>query len=219
MSDQRDAADEHATPGDETVVVPRAVVPDDATVVVPRVAVPEEAVPAEVPVADATIVVPRATVPDDATVVVPRVAVPDDATVVVPRRERRESAPSLTAPQTTGDETIVVPRRPAPDVGPVADPEPQSVLPSAQSLPASRVYAARSAERQSILGSAAVGEHIGQPPEETYRADAAFLRQDLPSVARRSKRRRVLTLVGYAVTLVISVAGLATVINLAIDST
>ena len=200
MSDQRDAADEHATPGDETVVVPRAVVPDDATVVVPRVAVPEEAVPAEVPVADATIVVPR-------------------ATVVVPRRERRESAPSLTAPQTTGDETIVVPRRPAPDVGPVADPEPQSVLPSAQSLPASRVYAARSAERQSILGSAAVGEHIGQPPEETYRADAAFLRQDLPSVARRSKRRRVLTLVGYAVTLVISVAGLATVINLAIDST
>ena len=183
MSDQRDAADEHATPGDETVVVPRAVVPDDATVVVPRVAVPEEAVPAEVPVADATIVVPRATVPDDATVVVPRVAVPDDATVVVPRRERRESAPSLTAPQTTGDD------------------------------------AARSAERQSILGSAAVGEHIGQPPEETYRADAAFLRQDLPSVARRSKRRRVLTLVGYAVTLVISVAGLATVINLAIDST
>lgn len=194
MSDQRDAADEHATPGDETVVVPRAVVPDDATVVVPRVAVPEEAVPAEVPVADATIVVPRATVPDDATVVVPRVAVPDDATVVVPRR-------------------------PAPDVGPVADPEPQSVLPSAQSLPASRVYAARSAERQSILGSAAVGEHIGQPPEETYRADAAALRQHLPSVARRSKRRRVLTLVGYAVTLVISVAGLATVINLAIDST
>ena len=194
MSDQRDAADEHATPGDETVVVPRAVVPDDATVVVPRVAVPEEAVPAEVPVADATIVVPRATVPDDATVVVPRVAVPDDATVVVPRR-------------------------PAPDVGPVADPEPQSVLPSAQSLPASRVYAARSAERQSILGSAAVGEHIGQPPEETYRADAAARRQHLPSVARRSKRRRVLTLVGYAVTLVISVAGLATVINLAIDST
>ena len=194
MSDQRDAADEHATPGDETVVVPRAVVPDDATVVVPRVAVPEEAVPAEVPVADATIVVPRATVPDDATVVVPRVAVPDDATVVVPRR-------------------------PAPDVGPVADPEPQSVLPSAQSLPASRVYAARSAERQSILGSAAVGEHIGQPPEETYRADAAALRQHLPSVARRSKRKRVLTLVGYAVTLVISVAGLATVINLAIDST
>lgn len=195
MSDQREPADEHVASGEETVVVPRVTVPDDATVVVPRVVVP-----------------------DDATVVVSRVAAPlEDATVVVPHRERRESAPSAPEPRATGDETEVVAPRPAPGFEPVADPEPQSALPGAQSLPARTVYAARSAERQSTLGSAAVGEHIGLPPEASYVADAAVVRQQLPSIARRSKRRRILTLVGYAATLVVSVAGLAAVINMAVS--
>lgn len=213
MSDPRQPADEHAPSGDETVVMSRAEVPadvpaEDATIVVSRASVPD----------DATVVVPREVRPaEDATVVVPRVAVPGDASVVVPRRERRESAPSAPAPQIPGEETEVVARRPASDVGPVVDSEPRGAVPGTQSLPARTVYAARSAARQSTLGSASVGEHIGQPPGAAYIGDAVSARQQLPSVARRSQRRRVLTLVGYAATLVVSVVGLVTVINMAID--
>lgn len=199
MSDSRQPIDEHAPSEDETVVVSRA------------------EVPADVPAEDATIVVSRASVPDDATVVVPReVQPPGDATVVVPRRELRDSAPSAPERQISGDETEIVSRRPAPSFGPVADPEPQGALPGTQPLQARTVYAARSADRQTALGGASVGDHIGQPPEAAYIAEAAFARQQLPSVARRSQRRRVLTLVGYAATLVVSVAGLVTVINMAI---
>ena len=200
MNDQRPHADEPIASGDETVVVSRA----------------EES--ADGPAVDSTIVVPRASVPDDATVVVARAEhTPEDATVVVPRRELREPAPSAPDRQVSGEETEIVSRRPGPGFGPVADPEPQGALPGTQSLQARTVYAARSAERQTTLGSAAVGEHIGQPPEAAYIADAAFARQQLPSVVRRSQRRRVLTLAGYAATLVVSVAGLVAVINMAID--
>lgn len=213
MNDQRPPADEPIASGDETVVVSRAEESSDgpaadATIVVPRASVPD----------DATVVVSRAEQPpEDATVVVARVVQPpEDATVVVPRRELREPAPSAPDRQVSGDETEIVSRRPGPDFGPVADPEPQGALPGTQSLQARTVYAARSAERQTTLGSAAVGEHIGQPPEAAYIADAAFARQQLPSVVRRSQRRRVLTLAGYAATLVVSVAGLVAVINMAI---
>ena len=214
MNDQRPHADEPTASGDETVVVSRAEESADgpavdSTIVVPRAVQPPE---------DATVVVPRAEQPpEDATVVVARVVQPpEDATVVVPRRELRAPAPSAPERQISGDETEIVSRRPAPGFGPVADPEPQGALPGTQSLQARTVYAARSAERQTTLGSAAVGEHIGQPPEAAYIADAAFARQQLPSVVRRSQRRRVLTLAGYAATLVVSVAGLVAVINMAI---
>lgn len=133
--------------------------------------------------------------PDDATVVVRRAAAaePDDATVVVPRRRD--------------------PRPPAPAAAPVPVPEEDAARPW-NGVALTRVYGPRSARhRAERAGIDEVQQRVGAPPGAG--ADALPERALLPSLARRARRSRIVTLSAYAATVALSLLGLWGVARLA----
>ncbi len=155
-------------------------------------------------------------------------AAPDgDATVVVPRR----AAPDVH--QAEVDETVVVARRSAPDpdradsgtgtgtgsrrpIGaPVEDPEVDTAPLSTPGIAVRAVYAARSAP--AAPGAGAPLDRIDAPPAAPFVLDETPERGALPSLARRSRRRSVLTLIGYAGVVIVSIAGLWAIASVAFD--
>lgn len=147
---------------------------------------------------------------DDATVIVRRGAAPevDDATVVAPARRRsRTGAP---APERRRDP------RPDPPASPVEDPPWSAVLPRSGVgggvLPS--IYGPRSPRQGADRTDAdAVHRRIGPPP--TAAAAAQPEREPLPSLARRARRSRIITVSAYAATAAASVLGLWGVARLA----
>ncbi|UOQ59900.1 hypothetical protein MUN76_12735 [Leucobacter rhizosphaerae] len=150
-----------------------------------------------------------------------------DRTVVVPRR----AAPDVH--QAEVDETVVVARRSAPDpdradsgtgtgtgsrrpIGaPVEDPEVDPAPLSTPGIAVRAVYAARSAP--AAPGAGAPLDRIDAPPAAPFVLDETPERGALPSLARRSRRRSVLTLIGYAGVVIVSIAGLWAIASVAFD--
>lgn len=152
----------------------------------------------------------------------------DETIVVSPRYARQPDA-------LEGDETVVVARRAAPGSGtdartPADDAEAEATVvvarrdPPAPPLPdpptpadpvVHAVYSARSATRRIGQGLDAVHAAIGAPPAAPPVLEDVPARGPLPSVVRRSRRRRVITLVGYAGAIAVSIAGLAVIVNMA----
>jgi len=192
-----------------TVVVPSRTVDDDATVL------------REVDVSDDATVVRAADVPDDATFVRPHVVEDattvvrphvDDETVVHPRDTGAERAPSGWERVPSGAERAGALRGdPAP---PIAEPVP-SQRPSSAPLrrgPA-RVYGARAVNASAAVQPDEVLRRIGPAPaaEPRYAAE----RPPLPSLARRFRRERAVTLICYAGAVVLAAAGLTVIARIA----
>jgi len=221
----RPRADAASHDVDETVVVDRGAVGSaDETVVVHRAALGES---------DDTVVVARRpsdpvddrTV-DDTTVVASGVArgraSGDDAAKGVGSMPRRDAAPS-------GDETAEARRhgsvpsrdrgmdptrriRPAPGTNPW-DAQPEGERGVAQGLPV-RYGARTSTQTEAQRGLDEVQRTVGPPPPGSV-VPVRTGRQSLPSLERRDRRRRIVTLVLYGATVVLCVLGLWGVATLA----
>ncbi|RGE23222.1 hypothetical protein [Leucobacter sp. wl10] len=164
---------------------PGAETPDEATVVVPRRSLQDRAHSGRAPIV-------RPFESDDATTVVRPEPVDDDPTVVRPRR-------GLGAPR---------PGDPAP---PLADPEPPPD--PLAGAPPMHVYGARAVPEAGPSGSDDAEPRIGPPPASGFRP--ASERPPLPSLAKRARRERAITLVCYAAAVALSAAGLVLVARLA----
>ncbi|QZY51126.1 hypothetical protein [Leucobacter tenebrionis] len=145
---------------------------------------------------------------------------PHDETVVVSRRasaaRHGDGAPSVDAPggAPLSDETVIAERRPSARKRsvrgasePAADPEPWRAVPAP-------VYGPRSAtQRGDAPGPDAVHRRIGPAPSAT--AQPVVERPPLPSLAKRARRSRTITIIAYAATTALSVVGLWLVAALA----
>lgn len=231
------AGEETVVAGDATVVANRApdalgdatVVVNDATVVVHHA--PDEPSDATVVVNDATTVVERGPA-SDSTVVA------SDLTIVAPSapqpKKRRRDLRGERA-QRTISEALPVPEpeyEPLPvqqgrvDTGldperviaPVPGKLPWESLPAGerglmQGLPVS--YVARPhRDAQLQIGVDEVQRQLGPAPQG-YVVPVRSGRETLPSLARRDRKRRLFTLVGYAAAAVVSVLGLWGVASIA----
>lgn len=165
----------------------------------------------------------------DATVVSPRGE--DERTVVVPREEpdatvlaaRRDPEATIVAPGTGTGRRDRGARR---GRGAIADPAPPVSDPTAvhsgrAAAPwTTRVYGARelpaasASEASSVLADDEVLQTLGEPPTEAASGEP-LNRKQLPSLARRFRRRRVATLVWYAVAVVTAAVGLPIIARLA----
>lgn len=138
---------------------------------------------------------------------------PHDKTVVVPRRaataRHGDGAASVDGPDGAppGDETVIAGRQPSARKRsvrgasePAADPEPWRGVPAP-------VYGPRSAtQRGDAPVPDAVQRRIGPAPSAT--AQPVVERPPLPSLAKRARRSRTITIIAYAVTTALSVLGL-----------
>ncbi len=137
--------------------------------------------------------------------------VDDDATVAF------DPASDDTGPAT---EATVVAERGGEDPWSGADPsrDPSGGSPGPESvrgLPPV-VYGARSPLSGAVPGGMdAVQRRIGPPPSGPWSPPPAAVRPPMPSLARRFRRRRALTLAGYAAAVLVSVVGLIIVGTLA----
>lgn len=136
-------------------------------------------------------------------------AADEDVTIV----RAIEADPDATVVRSPGRAEV---RRGRPDPAPpIAEPEPPLASLASASLrggPA-RVYGTRAVSDPAPLAPDEVQRRIGQPPAAAPRP--AGDRSPLPSLAKRFKRERVITLACYAGAVALSAAGLTVIARLA----